>query len=336
MWQPAVTAAAGATTTKERRMGRLLRPAAGLGLALGGLAAVNAVLALRAGPVQHDLPGVGRYWVTPEGDLFTKVHGQGRPVVLLHGIHAAASAFEMRKLMPALAADHEVHALDLLGFGLSDRPARAYDAELYIGLIARYLREVVGRPADLVASSLTAAFVIQVADRWPALVRRLVLIVPTGLEQRRTGPGAGGWLVRRLGGAPVLGQALFNALVSRAGLRWFLANQVYYNDSYVTSALVDAYYATAHQPGARWAPLAFLAGDLDCDVRAAWPRLTQPALVVWGRQALLSPVRYAETFVRLRPATALTIFERCGLLPHDEHAAAFVQLARRHLDGHAP
>jgi pimeloyl-ACP methyl ester carboxylesterase len=130
----------------------------------------------------------------------------------------------------------------------------------------------------------------------------------------------------------VLGQAFFNALVSRAGLRAYLAGRVYYNDSYVTPDLIDAYYATAHQAGARWAPLAFLAGELACDITAAWPGLAQPTLIVWGRQAPFSPVRYAETFLRLRPATHLKVFERCGLLPHDEHAAAFLQLTRDHLD----
>lgn len=302
------------------------------GAAVGGVAAVNAALALRAGPVRHDLPGVGRYWVTDAGDLFTKVHGRGRPVLLLHGIHAAASAHEMRKIMPALATDHEVHALDLLGFGLSDRPARAYSAELYVDLIARYLREVIGRPADIVASSLTAALVIQVADRHPELVRRLVLICPTGLEQLNTGPGAGRRLARLALGAPVLGEALFNGLVSRPSLRAFLVRQVYYNDSYVTPELIDAHAATAHQPGARWAPRAFIGGDLDRDVAAAWPRLTAPTLIAWGRQAVTSPVRYADTFVRRNPAARLKVFERCGLLPHDEHAAAFLQLVREHLD----
>jgi len=303
--------------------------------ALGGLAALNAAIALRAAPVRHDLPGAGRYWVTDQGDLFSKVHGQGRPILLLHGIHAAASAFEMRKIMPPLAIDHEVHALDLLGFGLSDRPDRRYDAALYIDLIAGYLTEVVRQPADVIASSLTAAFVIQVAKRHPALIRRLVLICPTGLEQLFTGPRLGGRLARVLLGTPVLGESLFNALVSRPSLQRFLASQAYYNDAYVTPDLVDAYYATAHQPGARWAPRAFVSGDLDCDVSMSWPHLTQPTLLVWGRQTTVTPVEQAETFVQLRPATRVEIYERCSVLPHDEHAASFVQLVRTHLDGEA-
>lgn len=298
---------------------------------VGGLAAANAVLALRASPVRHDLPGTGRFWVTDAGDLFAKRHGAGSPVLLLHGIHAAASAFEMRKVMPALAVDHEVHALDLLGFGLSDRPAGRYDAALFIDLITRYLTEVVGRPADLIASSLTAAFAIRVAVQRPELVRRLVLICPTGLDRPRGGLSPGRWLVRRAFAAPVVGESLFNGLVSRSSLRAFLTRQVYYNDSYVTPDVIDAYHATAHQPGARWAPRAFLAGDLDCDVADVWPRVSQPALVVWGRQATFTPVRGANAFARANPTARVEIFERSGVLPHDEHAAAFVQLVQAHL-----
>ncbi len=311
---------------------RLARPIAITGAAFGGLAATNTAIALRAGPVRHELPGVGRYWPAPAGDVFAKVHGQGRPVLLVHGIHAAASAFEWRKIMPALAADYEVHALDLLGFGLSERPARRYSADLYIDLIAGYLREVVGRPADIIASSLSAAYAITVADRHPELVRRLVLVCPTGLEQLHDGPGFTGRLARLAFGAPVLGQALFNGLVSHAGIRYYLTRQTYFNDDYVAPDVVAAYYDTAHQPGARWAPAAFIGGDLDHDVHGPWARLAQPTLIVWVRQAPMSPVAYSEAFTRLRPATRLTIFERAGLLPHDEHPAAFIQLVRSHLD----
>jgi pimeloyl-ACP methyl ester carboxylesterase len=303
------------------------------GLALGGLAAVNGALALQAGPVRHDLPGLGRFWVWGDHNIFTKVHGQGRPVLLLHGIHAAASAFEMRKIMPDLATDHEVHAPDLLGFGLSDRPERAYAAALYVDLIAAYLREVIGRPADIIASSLSAAFAVHVADRAPELVRRLVLICPTGLEQLASGPTPGRQVAALALGLPVIGESLFNALVSRPSLRYYLARQTYFNDSYVTSDLIDAYHATAHQGGARWAPRAFIAGHLDCRVEGAWERLAQPVAIAWGRQGSLNPVARAEAFTRRRPATTLTVFERCGLLPHDEHAAAFLQFARAHLDG---
>jgi pimeloyl-ACP methyl ester carboxylesterase len=312
------------------KLGRWL----GLGVgATGALAAANAAIALRAGPVRHDLPGAGRFWSSPAGDVFSKVAGQGEPLLLVHGIHAAASAYEMRKIMPALAAEREVHALDLLGFGLSERPARRYAPELYIELLAGYLREVVGRPADIIASSLSAAYAIAVADRYPELTRRLTLICPTGLEQRNSGPNPAQRLLRLAFAAPTLGPALFNGLASRASIRYYLTRRTYFNDDYVTPEMIDAYYDTAHQPGARWAPAAFVCGELDHDVHAAWARLTQPVLIVWGRQARLAPAAHADAFIRLRPTAKLSIFERAGMLPHDEHAAAFVQLARAHLNG---
>ena len=78
-------------------------------------------------------------------------------------------------------------------------------------------------------------------------------------------------------------------------------------------------------------PCALLAGDLDHGMAAAWQRLEQPVALVWGRQARVSPVRHADSFVQITPRAHLTIFERCGVLPHDEHAAAFIHLVRAHL-----
>ena len=69
-----------------------------------------------------------------------------------------------------LAKDFRVYAFDLLGFGFSDKPAAAeYSADLYVELISDFLREVSGYPANVIASSLGAAYAIRVADEHPEL-----------------------------------------------------------------------------------------------------------------------------------------------------------------------
>src|SRR5579885_2619365 len=81
-------------------------------------------------------------WI--QGAVSYRVRGSGPPVILLHGIHAAASAYEMRRLFALLDAGYRVYAPDLLGFGLSDRPPLHYGADTYVALTGDFLREVVG------------------------------------------------------------------------------------------------------------------------------------------------------------------------------------------------
>jgi pimeloyl-ACP methyl ester carboxylesterase len=97
---------------------------------------------------------------------FTR-HGQGSPVLLVHGLYAGASSFEWRHTIPGLAARHSVFALDLLGFGRSDRPAARYSPGLYQALLSDVVARVIGDACAVVASGLSAAQLIALAVRAP-------------------------------------------------------------------------------------------------------------------------------------------------------------------------
>jgi pimeloyl-ACP methyl ester carboxylesterase len=122
-------------------------------------------------------------------------------------------------------------------------------------------------------------------------------------------------------------------LVSRPSLRWFLEEQAYYDPTQVTDDMIDDYYDTTHLPGAKWAPAAFVGGQLNLSVADIYPEMEKPILVVWGRNTTFSSVDEGARFVELNAQARLTVFERCRSLPHDEHAAQFNELARQFLSG---
>lgn len=255
--------------------------------------------------------------------------GAGRPVLCIHSINAAASAFEMRGPFTGLGEGFATHAIDLLGYGNSERPARRYSAEDYIDQIGAALAQI-GAPTALVASSLGAAYAVAAADRWPERVSALALACPTGMGQLSDPAGAGGWGVYRVLRGPV-GRAIYERLTSRAGTAYFLRSQAYHDPASVTPATHDGFYYTCRRPGAYYAPICFLTGLLNCDVRAAFPRLRQPVLLIWGRQATTTPLRSADAFLAARPQTRLEVIDRASLLVQDERPAEFSALVRTFL-----
>jgi len=252
---------------------------------------------------------------------FTK-RGAGPAVLLIHGIHAAAWSYEWRSTVDDLAQHFTVYTIDLLGFGRSDRPAIRYSARLYISLISDFVGQVIGGPCTLVASSLSAAYAIVLSARDPHRFPALVLVGPTGLTRLNEAPGIRGDAERLAIDAPILGTAAFNALVSRRSLRFFL-EEAYASNTLVTDELVDVYYGTAHQRGARHAPAAFIAGQLNIDVRRALRRLRQPALLFWGEEAQIAPVEEVRGFRALKPDFDVHILSPAGDLPQDERADEF-------------
>jgi pimeloyl-ACP methyl ester carboxylesterase len=246
-------------------------------------------------------------------------------MLLLHGHNAAASAMEMREPFARFASHYHVYAPDLLGYGVSDRPHISYTPKLYVQLITDLLRDFVGAPAVVLASSLSSAYAIEVAALHPELVTSLVLVCPTGVRSLSEQSTAGA-VAQALLTSPHLGQALFNTLASRRSIQYFLAKQTYHDESLVTTGLIENYYRTAHVPGARYAPAAFVGGGLYHDATDAWQSLQVPVLIVWGREAKITPPTNAAPFLATNPRAELREVPNAGLLPHDEQPEQFTNL----------
>jgi pimeloyl-ACP methyl ester carboxylesterase len=305
-------------------------------LVLSGSAAVGAVAAINAWtrrdvrPLENPIGGE-EGWFRWRGHrvAYTR-RGSGDPVLLIHSIHASAWSYEWRRNVDALARENTVYTIDLLGFGRSDRPAIRYSAALYMALIADFAAQVIETPSVLVATSLSAAYAIVLAARDPHRFRAVVAVGPTGISRLSTNSHVAGDVPRIAIGTPVVGTAIFNTLVARRSIELAL-RLTYHDDRFVTPELVDVYFATAHQPGAKNAPSAFIAQQLNLGVRDEVRRLTQPLLIAWGEHAVEVPMEDLHAFRALKPDAEVVIFSRSGSLPHDERAAEWNESVRSFL-----
>ncbi|HEX6710585.1 MAG TPA: alpha/beta fold hydrolase [Rubrobacter sp.] len=288
-----------------------------------GLALYNRWLEGSGGKLQNRLGGETRYFRWKDGDLAYSVAGEGEPLLLVHGVYAGASSFEFRKNFEELSKNFRVYALDLLGCGMSEKPARSYGPEDVTSQVEDFVRDEIGGSAHLVASSLSAALVVPAAVRSPRLFKKLVLICPTGYGTLDRPSGRLGDVIYGLFRAPVLGNTLYNAIVSRWGIRYYLGRMAYDNSDLVTEDLVEDYHRTSHQHGARHFPAAFVSGKLNLGIADLWPRVPHRTLICWGLEAKTAPVREAQGFVQHNPRSEPRIFKDSALLPHDERSETF-------------
>jgi pimeloyl-ACP methyl ester carboxylesterase len=302
------------------------------GASVAALAAVNAAVAREAPePETGAVGGEAGTYQWKHGQIFYRHAGRedAPPVLFIHGIGAGARAFMWRRNFLPLARDFRVYALDLLGFGYSEKPPNVpYSADLYVELISDFLREVVGRPAGLVAHTLSAAFAVRAADEGPELVNSLVLISPTGADHLSARPGMTGAAFYGLLHSPVLGTSFYNAVTSERGVRDYARNQLFYERRFATPRLVAHYYAVSHLPGAQYAATAFLSGYLNADVREPLARLRQPVTLAWGKQDITNPIEQAGQLLSLNSRARLEVFDRCRMMPQEEHAERFNALLR--------
>ncbi len=259
--------------------------------------------------------------------------GAGEPVLLIHGLNAAASAYEMRRVFLGLEDDFDVIAPDLPGFGASERRRMDYTAALYTDFILDFCRERVGAPCHVIASSLGAAYVIRAACLSPELFQKLTLIAPTGIralaDERLTSARR---MARRILFSPV-GTLFFKLLATRPAIRYFMTTQGFHDPRRFTRDYEDHIYGAMRAKNAKYAPVAFLTGMANCNVSLCFGRLSAPVQLVWGKDARTTPARQADDFLARKPDARLALFDACALLPHDEHADQFNRLVKRFLRG---
>lgn len=209
-----------------------------------------------------------------------------RPLVLIHSINAAASAYEMRPIFDHYRGTRPIYALDLPGFGFSERSDRRYTPNTFSEAIADLLRTQVkeDQAVDMVALSLGAEFAASVALAMPERLRSLTLISPTGLSGRQAQVRGVSELLYRTFAFPLWSQALYDLLATRTSIRYFLKQSF---EGLPDEGLIAYAYATAHRQGARYAPLHFISGKLFSPdiLERVYSQLRVPTLVIYDQDA---------------------------------------------------
>lgn len=247
-------------------------------------------------------------------------------LVFLHGFGGGSSAYEWSLVYPAFATRYRVCALDLLGWGRSEHLTRNYHIQDYLTTIQEFLTQVCPNGAIVLASSLTAGFVVRLAIAHPELFQGLFLVAPSGLadfdQPYRN-------FFAKLVSIPGFDRLVYStAIATTAGIRSFLENRQFARASRVSQEMVDAYLASALQPNAEYSAISFVRGDLCFDLAPFIPQLTVPTMMLWGKQAQFTPVELGQRFAESnsRAIRQFIVLENVGLTPQLELPAVTIGL----------
>lgn len=247
----------------------------------------------------------------------------GRPLLLVHSVNAAGSAYEVKPIYDRYRTVRPVYALELPGFGFSDRPDAPYTPRVMTDALLAILDEIGRRHAttpDVLALSLSSEFAARAAVERPGGMHSLALVSPTGFSRRRTPDGSPRVLaVLRF---PLWNRAVFRLLTTRASIRYFLRRTWGSRD--IDEGLADYDWLTARQPGARHVAYHFVSGFLFTpDIFELYQRLDLPVWLAHGTRGDFVDYGRAEE-MRGRPNWRLAVFEG-GALPHFERRDAFLE-----------
>jgi pimeloyl-ACP methyl ester carboxylesterase len=225
-------------------------------------------------------------------------------VLLVHGYGASSASY--LPVIDALASRFRVLAIDLPGFGKSDRRAGDYSPEALADVLAEVLQQKGVARAHVVGHSWGSSVVLAFARRHPDRLARLVVI--------------SGWMydeqllpMMRWARLPGLGEWLYGSFYRQnIGERLYLN---FVDPALVTQRVVDEVERQMALEGAVAAALAAARGMRFSATEGEYHTITQPTLVMWGREDRVARLPFGERLARELPHARLVVLPRCGHIP---------------------
>ncbi|ABL65957.1 alpha/beta fold hydrolase [Chlorobium phaeobacteroides] len=252
---------------------------------------------------------------------------QKTPLLFIHGYGGMIEHWD--KNIPDFINTHKIYAIDLIGFGKSQKPNVRYSLELFAAQIEAFLYLKKLEKVIIVGHSMGAASALYYAHLRPKKVQALVLANPSGLYA-----GSMDGVTKiffGLVGSPLIGEVLFGAFANPVGVSQSLL-PTYYNQSMVDMNLINQFTRPLQDKGAIWSYLSpsRRPQDFTLDHLEKPCRFKGKAFLVWGAEdSALPPHKIIPEFQQLLPqAGAFIIPQASHCIHHDAYKAFNERLLR--------
>ena len=246
--------------------------------------------------------------------------GTGHPLVLIHGTFSSLHTWN--GWTTALKDRFRVIRMDIPAFGLTGPNANHdYSMNGYCAFLKEFLNALGVDSCYLAGNSLGGEIVWNFALRYPAIVKKAILIDAAGYSKHKTP------FVIKLARSPL--SSIFRNITPR----FIVANsvyEVYGDDSKVSDLIIDRYYAMALREGNREAVVERLK-NVRVPNHDKLSTITIPVLVMWGEEDIWLSTEFARQFHKDLPNSELIIYPGAGHIPMEEIPELTARDARRFL-----
>lgn len=234
-----------------------------------------------------------------------RVEGKGEALLLLHGMSFSHEVWNAT--IKAASKIYAVYALDLPGFGCSDKPDVEYSLSFYVDFLKKFLDTLKIEKCCIVGMSMGGEIAAALAAKYPGQVNRLVIVGAKGFSP----------LYKGLRAMPIFGQpacmAMFN---SRGMLKRYFENMLY-DRAVLNEYLVECEWKRMKDPSYRMSlsKNARYLSSVDPELPKCIGSVKARTLIIWGKEDSITPLKDAYKFKECVPGSELMVLDKCGHAP---------------------
>lgn len=180
------------------------------------------------------------------GKIRYQKKGKGTPLLFIHDLTIGSSSYEFHRLINNLTEKHEIYSIDLLGYGLSDKPSMTYTNNLYEQLINDFIKNVIGKKTSVVATGESVPFVIMACHNNPEIMNKIICINPQSLYLQNQIPSKQTSLFKIFIETPVVGTFIYHILSNRTSIEQTFQKQYFFHPEEIREKYIYNYLEAAH------------------------------------------------------------------------------------------
>ncbi len=261
----------------------------------------------------------GETYAWKNGNIFYTKTGTGSPLLLIHDADSSSSSAEWLKVIRRLEKNHTVYCIDLLGCGRSDKPALEYTNYLYVQLISSFVKDVIGEQTTVVATNISASFVVMANHMDDTLFDKLIFINPVSLKQLDKIPDQSSKFKKRIIELPYIGTFVYNLMTTTNRIDESFRTRYYEKPQLISTTMEEIYYEAAHTSGSngRYLYSSLLGNYVNNNITHAIKNLSTPTLII-GSKEIKHYALALDDYHKVNPNLEIMRITNGNLYPHME------------------
>jgi pimeloyl-ACP methyl ester carboxylesterase len=256
------------------------------------------------------------------------VTGSGKPLLLVHSFKNGASLYEYNKIIRILSKTRTVYALDLIGYGKSEKIKLTYTAYLYVQLLSDFINDVVDGEPDIITSGKTNAIATMLTLQYPNAINKLIFINPEELGALCKNPTTKDSIVKHIIETPIIGTLIYNLISSKGRIsKLYDKKYIHYNNSY-QHKFIAAFYESSHlgESGNKFAYASNHCRYTNVNICTSLKELNHSIYIIQGSERKIDPICIAADYKQFNASIESSIINKTKELPHIENPEAMIEL----------
>lgn len=189
------------------------------------------------------------YYETKYGKMRYIKKGTGGPIVLIHSLDIGSSIYEYHKIIDSLSQNNTVYAIDLLGYGLSDKPQISYTNYLYINILVSFIHDIVGKKTDIITSGDSSTIAIMMNMINNEIINKMTFINPQNIYDMNVIPSKQNKYMHTIYELPIYGTFAYYNVNKEEKMKEKFITDYFYDPAKINKQDIEAYMQSSYIGG---------------------------------------------------------------------------------------